>query len=144
MSIAPHRLKLQVRYGETDQMGVVHHANYLAYFEEGRTRMMADLGCSYGGLEKEGIGLPVRTVELRYRAPAHYEDQLWVETRVLALRAASVTFGYTIKRAEDDLVLVTGRCELACITLGSDRRVIPLPDSLRCLLEPRLEPAPSN
>ena len=141
MSHSPHRLKLQVRYGETDQMGVVHHANYLAYFEEGRTRMMADLGCSYAGLEREGIGLPVRSVELRYRAPAHYEEELLVETRLLAMRAASVSFGYEIRRVEDGRLLVTGVSELACISLGSDRRVRPLPDSLRELLQPHVCPA---
>lgn len=139
MSTAPHRLELRVRYGETDQMGVVHHANYLAYFEEGRTRMMAELGCSYGELEQGGIGLPVRKVELRYRAPAHYEDELVVETRVLALRAASVSFRYEIRRVGDGELLVTGESELACITLEEPRRVVPLPDELRELLAPHAQ-----
>lgn len=140
MEAAPHRLKLQVRYGETDQMGVVHHANYLAYFEEGRTRMMADLGCSYAGLEREGVGLPVRNVELRYRSPARYEEELVVETRVLGLRAASVRFGYEIRRVDDGELIVTGSCELACITLAEPRRVIPLPENLRELLAPWVRP----
>jgi acyl-CoA thioester hydrolase len=65
---------LRVRYGETDQMGVVHHANYLLYMEEARTAFMASVGCSYGGLERDGIGLPVRRTEVRYRASARYED----------------------------------------------------------------------
>jgi acyl-CoA thioester hydrolase len=134
----PHALRLRVRYGETDQMGVVHHANYLAYFEEGRTRMMADLGCPYGDLERAGIGLPVRRVELRYRAPAFYEDELVVETRVTGLRAASVSFGYAIRRVADGELLATGQSELACVTLGEDRRVVPLPEGLRGLLEPLL------
>jgi acyl-CoA thioester hydrolase len=136
MSNEPHRLELRVRYGETDQMGVVHHATYLAYFEEGRTRMMAALGHSYAELEQSGIGLPVRKIELRYLAPALYEDELVVETRVLALRAASVSFGYEIRRVRDGELLVTGASELACITLGDARRVVPLPDQLRELLEP--------
>jgi len=138
----PHALRLRVRYGETDQMGVVHHACYLAYFEEGRTRMMADLGCPYGELERAGIGLPVRRVELRYRAPALYEDELEVETRVTALRAASVSFGYAIRRVADDVLIVTGESELACVTLGEDRRVVPLPEDLRALLEPLLDERP--
>ncbi|MFT7669483.1 MAG: acyl-CoA thioester hydrolase [Planctomycetota bacterium] len=138
MSTDPFRLNLQVRYGETDQMGVVHHANYLAYFEEGRTQMMAHLGCSYAGLEREGIGLPVRNIELRYRAPAHYEEILVVETLVLGMRAASISFGYRILRVSDGELLVTGKSELACITLGAERKVVPLPDSLRELLEPYL------
>jgi acyl-CoA thioester hydrolase len=135
MSIPPHQLKLRVRYGETDQMGVVNHANYLAYFEEGRTGMMTDLGLSYGELERSGIGLPVRKLEVRYRASALYEDDLRVETRILAMRAASVTFGYEIWRISDELLLATGKTELACISLEGSRPVKPLPDALRCALE---------
>ncbi|MCB9916234.1 MAG: acyl-CoA thioesterase [Planctomycetes bacterium] len=137
MSATPHELRLRVRYGETDQMGVVHHANYLAYFEEGRTRMMAALGCSYAALERRGVGLPVRRVELRYRAPAHYEEELLVRTRVTALRAASVTFEYELVRAEGGELVATGLTELACIDMTTTpRRVLPLPDELRELLAP--------
>lgn len=135
MAAAPHQFRLRVRYGETDQMGVVHHANYLAYFEEGRTALMADMGLSYGELERSGIGLPVRKIEIRYRAPAHYEDELCVETRVVAMRAASVSFGYTIRRVADGVLLVTGESELACISLQGERSVKPLPAELREALE---------
>ena len=135
MAAAPHQFRLRVRYGETDQMGVVHHANYLAYFEEGRTALMADMGLSYGELERSGIGLPVRKIEIRYRAPAHYEDELCVETRVVAMRAASVCFGYTIRRVADGVLLVTGESELACISLEGERSVKPLPAELREALE---------
>ena len=141
MTDSPHQLQLRVRYGETDQMGVVHHANYLAYFEEGRTSLMADLGLSYGELERSGIGLPVRKIEIRYRASALYEDELRVETRVLAMRAASVTFGYEIYRIVDGALLVTGRSELACITLDGARSVTALPEALRQPLEEVVEPA---
>lgn len=133
----PHELRLRVRYGETDQMGVVHHANYLAYFEEGRTRMMADLGCSYAELERQGVGLPVRRVELRYRNPAHYEEELVVRTRVSAMRAASVTFEYELVRPADGTLVATGLTELACVDLvASPRKVLALPESLRELLGP--------
>jgi acyl-CoA thioester hydrolase len=135
MSLNPHQLQLRVRYGETDQMGVVHHVNYLTYFEEGRTSMMADMGLSYAELERSGIGLPVRKLEIRYRASAHYEDQLCVETRVLAMRAASVTFGYEIRRVSDGALLVVGKSELACISLEGERGVKPLPEDLRRALE---------
>lgn len=136
MSQREHEIRLRVRYCETDQMGVVHHANYLAYFEEGRTEMMAEAGCSYGELEKRGIGLPVRRVEMRYRDSAHYEEELRVRTRVLGLRAASVRFGYEIERLDDGTLLVTGETELACVDLAaSERRVVPLPEDLRAALE---------
>ncbi len=139
MQSTPHEQRLRVRYGETDQMGVVHHANYLTYFEEGRTRLMADLGASYAALEGDGVGLPVRRVELRYRAPARYEQELVVRTWVDGLRAASVRFRYEIARACDDEVLVTGMTELACVDLRSrERGVIPLPDTLVDVLRPLL------
>jgi acyl-CoA thioester hydrolase len=137
MSSQPHEHRLQVRYGETDQMGVVHHANYLAYLEEGRTRMMAELGCSYAALERSGVGLPVRRAELRYRNPAHYEEELVVRTRVVGMRSASVTFEYELVRPADGVLIATGMTELACIDLAAQpRKVVPLPEELRALLEP--------
>ncbi len=131
-----HEHRLRVRYGETDQMGVVHHANYLLYAEESRTRLMADRGCSYADLERAGWGLPVRRVELRYRAPASYDDELAVRTHVGRVRAASVTFESEIVRVRDNEILANASVELACIRLRTeDRRPVPLPDDLRALLE---------
>lgn len=132
-----HEHRLRVRYGETDQMGVVHHANYLLYVEESRTRLMADRGCSYADLERAGWGLPVRRVELRFRAPAAYDEELVVRTHVGRVRAASVTFDSEIVRASDGVALASASIELACVRLGTaERRPVPLPDDLRVLLEP--------
>ena len=96
-----HEHRLSVRYAETDQMGVVHHASYLVYLEEARTAYMASLGASYGELERSGVGLAVRRAEVRYRAPARYEDELLVRTRVVRVGAASVTFDYEVERPRD-------------------------------------------
>ena len=135
MPSTPHELSLRVRYGETDQMGVVHHANYLNYFEEGRTRMLTDLGCSYAELERQGVGLPVRRAELRYRAPAHYEEDLVLRTRVSGMRTASVSFEFELVRPADGTLIATGLTELACIDLEArPRKVRPLPDEVRALL----------
>src|SRR5215203_5845861 len=90
-STVPHEHRLRVRYAETDQMGVVHHANYLLYVEEARTRLMSERGCSYAELERAGWGLPVRRVEVRYRAPALYVEKLVVPTRVTLLPATTLT-----------------------------------------------------
>ncbi len=127
-----HRLK--VRYGETDQMGVVHHANYLAYLEEARTEFMAARGMPYGALERAGIGLPVRRVELRYRAPAFYEDQLDIHVSLGRVRAASILFDYSISRPADETLLLDGAIELACIDLES-RAPRMLPGDLRARME---------
>ena len=128
---APHEHRLTVRYGETDQMGVVHHANFLLYMEEARTAMMKARGCSYRELEESGYGLPVRKAQLRYRASALYEDELLVRTRIASTRAASVTFEYEILREKDGQLLATGMTELACVRLDSqDRKPVQLPKSL--------------
>jgi len=126
---------VRVRYADTDQMGIVHHANYLAYLEEARTGLMESLGWSYAEVERSGWGLVVRRVELRYRSPARYGDALQVRTRVEALRRASVLFGYDVLRAETEEPLVEGTTELACVDLAGDRRPTGLPPELVALLE---------
>jgi acyl-CoA thioester hydrolase len=135
MHAAEHELRLRVRYGETDQMGVVHHANYALYVEESRTALMRERGCSYAELERRGIGLPVRRMELRYRAPALYEEELVVRTRVGRVRAASVTFESEIERPADGARIASVTVELACVDLHDRARgPIPLPADLRGLL----------
>jgi acyl-CoA thioester hydrolase len=112
-------------------MGVAHHANYLLYMEEGRTRLMAARGVSYAELERRGFGLPVRKAEVRFRAPAHYDEELLVRTRVGRVGAASVAFHYEIVRASDGVVCATGTTELACVRLdAADRRPQMLPDDV--------------
>ena len=128
---APYEHRLTVRYGETDQMGVAHHANFLLYMEEARTAMMKARGCSYRELEESGYGLPVRKAQVRYRASALYEDELLVRTRITGTRAASVTFEYEIVRVSDEELLATGMTELACVRLDSEsRKPVPLPEAL--------------
>lgn len=108
---------VRVRYGETDQMGVVHHGAFVAYLEEARTEWLRILGHPYGAMERAGIGLPVRSMSIRYFAAAHYEDQLVVNVCIKRLRAASVTFGYRLTREGDQTVLVQADVELACVNL---------------------------
>ena len=116
-------------------MGVVHHRNYLVYLEESRTRLMHDRGCSYAELERRGWALPVRKVELRYRAPAYYEDELAVRTRVGRVGNASLTFLSEVLRPSDGALIASGSVELACIrTDTAERRPLPLPEELLRLL----------
>jgi acyl-CoA thioester hydrolase len=137
-----HVHRISVRYAETDQMGVVHHSNYALYLEEARTTFLRDLGCSYAVLEREGIGLAVRRMDFRFRAPARYDDEIVVHTRVKKLGAASVSFEYELERAEPSslpLRIAEASTELACIDLArAERPPRPLPDALRALLEPML------
>ena len=128
----PHEHRLSVRYAETDQMGVVYHANYLVYMEEGRTRMMAARGLPYHELEREGWALVVRKAEVRYRAAARYGDEILVRTWIERMRGASVLFGYEIRRSADTTLLATGSTELACVDLKrEDRPPTMLPAHLR-------------
>jgi acyl-CoA thioester hydrolase len=135
MAGSPFEHRVRVRYGETDQMGVVHHANYLLYVEESRTTLMRARGLSYAELERRGVGLPVRKAELRFRAPALYEDELVVATRVAKLGAASVTFESEITRPKDGARIASLSLELACIDLANRARgPVPLPEDVRAVL----------
>ena len=124
---------VRVRYPETDRMGVAYHANYLVWFELGRTELMRDLGCPYSEVEeREGIGFPLTEVGARYHAPARYDDRLEVRTRLVAVGGARVRFEYKIVRAADDKLLAAGFTEHASV--GRDGRPTRLPPRLRARL----------
>jgi acyl-CoA thioester hydrolase len=118
--------RVRVRYAETDQMGVVYHANYLVWFEVGRVEYIRQLGLDYKSMERdEGCGIAVADVSARFKAPAQYDDELVIQTRLLAARGAVVRFVYRIVRAADDLLLCEG--ETVHIVVGKDmkRRTLP-------------------
>lgn len=143
MAVEHYTHRVRVRYGETDQMGVAHHAVYLTWFEEARTAFLASKGCSYAELERQGWALPVRKVDLRYRLPARYEEELEVEVHVAAARSASITFAYRIARrspgeeGEDgSILLASGSTELACVRRrGEEMRPCAFPDALRGFID---------
>lgn len=90
-------------------MGVVYHANYLVWFEVGRVELIRQMGLSYKDIERdEGCRIAVVDAALRYRAPARYDDELIIRTRLTAVRGPVIKFGYTIVRAEDEVVLCEG------------------------------------
>ncbi len=135
MNAPYHEHRLRVRYAETDQMGVVHHRNYLVFLEESRTNLMRERGCSYAEMERKGWALPVRRVELRYRAPAHYEEELCVRTRVGRVGNASIVFESEVVRVSDSTLIASGSVELACIRKDAEvRRPMPLPAEILSLL----------
>ncbi len=118
--------RIRVRYAETDQMGVVYHANYLVWFEVGRVELMRQRGINYKQLEdEEGCGIAVVEVRARFKAPARYDDELIIETRVLKAHGPLIHFGYRIVRVEDEQVLCEG--ETIHVVVGRDmkRRRIP-------------------
>ena len=135
MQASPLVLPMRVRYGETDQMGVVHHASFILYLEEARTRFMEERGESYAELERSGIGLPVRSLSSAYRSAARFGDELAVAVWVERVTKASVTFGYEIRCASDERLVATAEVELACARLAPEgMKVCALPDALRAVL----------
>ena len=119
--------RVRVRYAETDQMGVVYHANYLVWFEVGRTEHMRSLGLDYKEMEREGCGIAVVEATCRYRAPARYDDELTVRTRVTGARGPVVKFGYEVVRVADGTVLCTG--ETVHVVVGPDMKKRAMPES---------------
>lgn len=105
--------RLQVRFCETDLMGIVHHANYLVYFEAGRVDWLHKRGIAYEDWAKRGIHLPVVETKLRYRKAARFDEHLIVESTVAELHRATVRFSYRIHRGAD--LLCEGETLLACV-----------------------------
>ena len=126
--------RIRVIYGDTDQMGVVYHANYFRYFEFSRGEFFRAHGGSYRELERDGLLLPVVEANVAYKAPARYDDLLRVRVRVSELRRASLTFAYEVVREDaPDKLLTTGHTVHACT--GRDGRPTRLPEPLVSLLK---------
>lgn len=106
---------IRVRYAETDQMGIAHHAEYFAWFEVGRTDLLRAHGLTYRDLEKRGIHFPVIGTEARFLRPAYYDDVLEVRTEVASLTGARIAFLYEIHRDGTGGPLATGRTEHAAV-----------------------------
>jgi acyl-CoA thioester hydrolase len=128
--LTEHEIEIRVRYQETDGQGRLHHANYLTYFEMGRTELLRAAGYNYRDLEAEGWMLVVFEISCKYRQPAFYDDLLRLRTRVVTARGAKVIHEYEVSR--DGSVLATARTTLACI--DREGRVCRLPDAL--VIEP--------
>jgi acyl-CoA thioester hydrolase len=110
----------RVIYGDTDQMGVVYYANYLRWFERGRSEWLRQIGLPYATIEQHGFHFPVSEVICRYAQSAHYDDVVRIETELVELGRASLSFDYQISREADRRILATGSTKHACID-GSGR-----------------------
>jgi acyl-CoA thioester hydrolase len=121
--------EMRVRYAETDQMGVVYHANYLVWCEIGRTDFIRRAGRSYADLERDGVRLAVSEASLRYHASARYDDPIRVHTSLTALGSRGMTFAYRIVRADTDTLLVTATTSLVSVT--AEGRLTAMPAEVR-------------
>jgi acyl-CoA thioester hydrolase len=118
-----------VRYAETDAMGIVHHANYIIFFEEGRSNYARQRGSDYANFERSGFYLLVIEVSARYLKPTRYGQRLTVRCWITELKSRTVSFEYEIVDAETREVCVTGISKHICIT--QDGRVSTLPSEWR-------------
>ncbi len=99
---------LIARYGETDQMGIVHHSNYPIWFEAGRTSFFKQLGLSYKKIEEAGTILPLTSLNCIFKSPARYEDEIIVKTRVLKMSVVKLVFQYEVLKKEGMQLVVSG------------------------------------
>jgi acyl-CoA thioester hydrolase len=118
-----HTITLRVRYPEVDAMGFLHHSRYLQYFEMGRVEMLRSLGHSYADLEREGILFVVIRVECRYKAPARYDEELTLTTRVMKQTHVRIDHAYELRRGET--LLAEANTTIACVDRDGNLRQIP-------------------
>lgn len=125
-------IKVRVRYAETDQMGVVYHGNYAQYFEMGRVEWLRNKGVSYKELELKGIMLPVVSLNMNYKKPAYYDDELTIVTNMIYLGGVKIEFNYEIFNEQGDL-LTTAHTVLVFVDMQT-KRPIAVPDFLMKLV----------
>jgi acyl-CoA thioester hydrolase len=122
-----HETLLRVRYAETDKMGIVYYANYLIWFEIGRTDFCRARAFSYRDMEEnEDAFLVVAESYCRYKAPAYYDDELLIRTHITELRRRSLRFGYEIVRVSDGQIVAEG--ETGHVITDSSGRVRSFPE----------------
>ncbi|RSK27144.1 acyl-CoA thioesterase [Bacillus sp. HMF5848] len=114
--------EIEVRYAETDQMGVVYHANYLVWMEVGRTNLIKDLGFRYDMMEKDGIISPVIDLEISYKKPLHYGENATVDTWIDYYDGLRVTYGYEIYTPNNEIAVVA-KSKHVCVKKESFRPI---------------------
>ena len=125
--------KLRVEYHHTDQMGIVHHSNYIKFFEAARTEWLRAAGLTYAEMERRGVMMPIVDVQIKYRQPAYYDEMLSITTSVRELPMARMTFYYEL-RGEDGRDVASGMTTLGFID-SQTRRPQRVPQWLMEVLE---------
>jgi acyl-CoA thioester hydrolase len=116
-------ITIRVRYAETDRMGLLHHANYLVYFEQGRTELLRSLGHTYKDLEDQGYLLVLTRLEVKYRWPARYDDLVTLKTTVVKTTAVRIDHRYEMY--SQGRLLAEGSSTLACIDRAGRPQALP-------------------
>ena len=126
-AILEDAISFRVRYPEVDAMGYVHHSRYLQYFEMGRVELLRRHGFSYADLERAGVFFVVTKVEVKYKAPARYDDELQLTTQVVKQTFVRYDHAYVLRRGAT--LLAEGTTTIACV--GRDGQVMPIPEDMR-------------
>jgi acyl-CoA thioester hydrolase len=116
-------IQIRVRYAETDRMGLLHHANYLVYFEQARTELLRQAGLTYKDLEDQGFLLVLTKIEVRYKSPARYDDVLTIRTTVERTTAVRIDHRYEVWC--DKRLVAEASSTLACINRDGRPQVLP-------------------
>ena len=119
-SLKYDEFQFRVRYGETDQMGVVYHGNYAQYFEVGRVEWLRKFGVSYKQMEEDGIMLPVISLSIKYKKSARYDDLIKVKTQLVKIPSATIEFDYEILNEQNE-ILATGNTSLVFMDINKNR-----------------------
>ena len=128
----------RVNYSETDQMGLVYHANYVIWLDMARTEHLRGTGVTYKEMEAQGLYLAVTDLQLRYRRAARYDDLVRVRCWVREVASRQVTFGYAVERAGSGELLATAQTSLMALDRGHSPTRIP--EHVRDLLAPTSDP----
>ena len=125
-SLTSHSIEIRVRYNETDAMGLLHHSNYLTYFELGRTELFRAQGGSYRRMEELGMFFVVASITVKFRRPARYDEILTLTTEISKQSPAKLEHHYTLKRESE--VLAEADSVIACV--DNQGLVQPIPNDL--------------
>ncbi len=117
-------IQIRVRYAETDRMGLLHHANYLVYFEQARTELLRASGVAYKELEDQGFFLVIAKVEIKYKSPAHYDDLLTIRTTVVRTTPVRLEHHYQMFR-ENGALVCEASTTLACVDRAGKLQAMP-------------------
>jgi acyl-CoA thioester hydrolase len=129
LTVQPSVSRVRVRYAETDQMGVVYHANYFVWFEVGRTDLLRGTGRTYRDMEADGVSLPVIEARCEYKRPARYDDDLEIRTTGSLMSPVRIAFSYEVVRQSDSQIVATGQTIHA--SLDRSGRPCRLPDRVK-------------
>jgi acyl-CoA thioester hydrolase len=122
-SLTEHTITFRVRYPEVDAQGVVHHSRYLQYFEMGRVELLRATGFSYADLERRGVLFVVAKVEVRFKAPARYDEELTLTTRIIRQTTVRIDHAYELRRGQT--LLAEATTTIACVDATGQLQQIP-------------------